>query len=150
MAKTEVRFLGADQGEKTIITGFEAVFKTKMDLTGDLEDYFVVTVPPGAGAPLHVHHKNDETLHVIEGTFTFQIEDKVMNAPAGAFVFIPRGVPHKFTNTGQSSGRMVGTFTPAGTFDFFDALTKIAPNDFAEIEAVNKKYGHELLEEGNY
>jgi mannose-6-phosphate isomerase-like protein (cupin superfamily) len=150
MATSEVRFLETGSGDKTIITGFEAVFKTKKDLTGDLEDYFVLTVPPGAGAPLHVHHKNDETLHVIEGTFTFQIEEKVMNAPNGAFVYIPRGVPHKFTNTGASSGRMVGTFTPAGTFDFFDALTKIAPGDVDEIDAVNKKYGHELLEAGIY
>ena len=45
---------------------------------------------------------------------------------------------------------MVGTFEPAGTFEFFDALTKVASGDFDEIEAINKKYGHELLEEGNY
>ena len=150
MAMTEVRFLAPKQGEKTVITGFEAVYKTKEGLTGDMQDYFLLTVPPGSGAPMHAHHKNDETLHVIEGTFSFQLEDKVMDAPTGAFVFIPRGVPHKFTNLGSSAGKMVGTFTPAGTFEFFDALTKISPDDFDEIAAVNKKYGHELLEEGSY
>ncbi len=150
MAMTEVRFLAPNKGEKTIITGFEAVYKTKEDLTGDLEDYFLLTVPASGGAPLHVHHKNDETLHVIQGVFSFEVDGKVMDAPEGTFVFIPRGVPHKFSNTGTEPGKMVGTFTPAGTFEFFDALTKIPPNDFDDIEALNKKYGHELLEEGNY
>ncbi len=150
MAMTEVRFLEPKQGERTMITGFEAIYKTKQGLTGNRQDYFVLTVPPGGGAPLHIHHKNDETLHVIEGTFSMQINDKVMDAPPGAFVFIPRGVPHKFTNVGSSAGRLVGTFTPAGTFEFFDALTKLAPDDFDEIVAVSKKYGHEVLEEGSY
>lgn len=150
MTMTETRFLNPGEGDKTIITGFEAVFKTTETLTGDLLDYFVVTVPAAGGAPLHVHHKNDETLHVIQGTFSFQLEEKVIDAPEGAFVFIPRGVPHKFTNTGSTSGKMVGTFTPAGTFAFFDALSKIAPGDIDEIDAVNKKYGHELLEDGSY
>lgn len=150
MSMTEVRFLETDQGDKTIITGFDAVFKTTTESTGDLEDYFVLTVPAGGGAPMHIHHKNDETLHVIEGSFTFEVGDSKWDAPEGSFVYIPRGVRHKFTNVGTEAGRLVGTFTPAGTFDFFDALTKVASDDFDEIEAINKKYGHELLEEGSY
>ena len=139
-----------NQGDKTIITGFNATYKTHKGQTGDLLDYFVLEVPAGKGAPLHIHHKNDETLHVIEGEFTFQIDETISKASPGTFIYIPRGVAHKFTNVGSTQGKLVGTFTPSGTFDFFDKLTKVPENDFEEIQEYSKKYGHEVLEEGVY
>lgn len=146
----ETRLLKPNEGQKTIITGFEAVYKTTKGETGDLLDYFELTVPAGQGAPLHIHHKNDETLHVVEGEFTFQIDDNEFPAPVGTFLSIPRGVAHKFTNVGSTEGTLIGTFTPAGTFDFFDKLTEVEQDDFEEIQAYSKKYGHEVLEEGTY
>ena len=146
----DVKFLEPTEGDKTKITGFDAIYKTHKGETGDLLDYFELVVPAGKGAPLHIHHKNDETLHVIDGEFTFQIDDKVSTAHPGTFLYIPRGVAHKFTNVGTSEGKLVGTFTPSGTFDFFDKLTKVSPDDFDEIQEYSKKYGHEVLEEGNY
>lgn len=146
----DTKLLTPTEGDKTKITGFDAVYKTHKDVTGDLLDYFELKVPAGKGAPLHIHHKNDETLHVIEGEFTFQVDDKESKAPAGTFLYIPRGIPHKFTNVGNTEGRLIGTFTPSGTFDFFDKLTKVGQDDFEEIQEYSKKYGHEVLEEGVY
>ncbi|TDQ21887.1 MULTISPECIES: cupin domain-containing protein [Tenacibaculum] len=146
----ETVLLQPTEGEKTKITGFDAVYRTDIKTTGNLLDYFELKVPSGKGAPLHIHHKNDESLHVIEGEFTFQIGDEVHKAPKGTFLFLPRGVAHKFTNVGTTEGHLIGTFTPSGTFDFFDKLTKLAPDDFEEIQAYSKKYGHEVLEEGSY
>ena len=146
----ETVLLDPTQGTKTKITGFDAVYRTNLKMTGNLLDYFELTVPPKKGAPLHIHHKNDESLHVIEGEFIFQVGDKEYNAPKGTFLFIPRGVAHKFINIGNTNGCMIGTFTPAGTFDFFDKLTKLSPDDFEEIQAYSRKYGHEVLEKGSY
>lgn len=143
---TVVNFLKPGEGEKTIITGFDALYLTDPKLTGDLMDYFLLTVPSNAGAPLHIHHENDETLFVLSGEFTFQVNKEISSAPEGTFVYLPRGTPHKFTNVGLSSGRLVGTFTPAGTYEFFDALTKVDQNDFDEIVRLSKQYGHEVLE----
>lgn len=145
--ETQVSFLKPGEGHKTIITGFDAMYLTSPKITGDLMDYFLLTVPNGKGAPLHSHHKNDETLFVLSGEFTYQVNDKVSPAPEGTFVYLPRGVPHKFTNVGNTTGRLIGTFTPAGTFEFFHALTKLDPKDFDEIERVSKQYGHEILEQ---
>lgn len=147
---SESKLLHPNEGEKTIITGFDAIYRTDQNITGDLLDYFELVVPAGKGAPLHIHHKNDESLHVVEGEFTFQVEDTEYKAPVGTFLYIPRGVPHKFTNVGTTEGRLIGTFTPAGTFDFFDKLTQVSQDDFEEIQAYSRKYGHEVLEEGSY
>lgn len=144
---TQVSFLKPGEGHKTIITGFDATYLTSPDVTGDLQDYFLLTVPSQGGAPLHAHHKNDETLFVLSGEFTFQVGDKVSQAPEGTFLYLPRGVPHKFTNVGKTNGRLIGTFTPAGTFEFFNALTKVNPNDFDKIVALSEQYGHEILEQ---
>jgi mannose-6-phosphate isomerase-like protein (cupin superfamily) len=147
---SEVLLVKPGEGEKTLITGFNAIYRTDEDITGDLLDYFELVVPAGKGAPLHIHHKNDETLHVIEGKFTFQIDETVYDAPVGTFLNIPRGIAHKFTNVGDTKGRLIGTFTPSGTFEFFDKLTKVDQDDFEEIQAYSRKYGHEVLEEGSY
>ncbi len=139
-----------NEGQKTKITGFDAIYRTYKNTTGDLLDYFELVVPAGQGAPLHIHHKNDESLHVLEGDFTFQVDETESEAPPGTFLYIPRGVAHKFTNVGTKEGRLIGTFTPSGTYDFFDKLTELSQDDFEEIQAYSKKYGHEVLEEGTY
>lgn len=149
-ATTQVRFLMPGEGEKTKITGFDALYMTMPEVTGDLMDYFLLTVPSQGGAPLHIHHKNDETLFVQSGEFTFQVNDEISEAPQGSFVYLPRGVPHKFTNVGASEGRLIGTFTPAGTFEFFNALTKLPQDNFDEIVRLSTEYGHEVLEQGSY
>jgi len=59
-----------------------------------------VSVPPGGGPPPHVHHREDESFHVIEGTLTVQVGEKILNASAGDFVYLPRGIGHSFKNTG--------------------------------------------------
>lgn len=47
--------------------------------------------------PLHVHHNEDEAWYVLDGAMTFYVADEVLDAPAGTFVFAPRGLPHTFT-----------------------------------------------------
>ena len=51
----------------------------------------------GSGpAVLHVHHDDDEAWHVLEGTLRFTFGDRVLEAAAGATVFVPAGVAHTY------------------------------------------------------
>jgi mannose-6-phosphate isomerase-like protein (cupin superfamily) len=45
---------------------------------------------------LHVHYSDDEAWHVLEGTLTFRLNDREVEAPAGTTVFVPAGVPHDY------------------------------------------------------
>ena len=38
---SEVKLLKPNEGEKTIITGFDAIYRTDQNITGDLLDYRV-------------------------------------------------------------------------------------------------------------
>jgi quercetin dioxygenase-like cupin family protein len=42
----------------------------------------------------------EQTYYVVAGTMTVLIEDQTFQAPAGTFVFIPRGSRHEHRNDG--------------------------------------------------
>lgn len=53
--------------------GRDLVFKVTGEDTGGAFDYFTVEVAPHGGPPLHVHHKQEETIHVLSGRFNVRI-----------------------------------------------------------------------------
>lgn len=54
---------------------------------------------PGEGPRLHVH-PYDETFVVLVGNARFFVGDEIIDAGAGDVVFGPKGLPHRFENTG--------------------------------------------------
>lgn len=82
-------------------------------------------IGPGDGPPLHVHANEDEFWHVIEGEFRFKLGSAISRAPAGSFVFVPRGTPHCFQNVGPAPARLLVMFTPAGMEAFFDRFAEL-------------------------
>ena len=66
----------------------------------------VVDAPPGGGPKLH-RHPYEEVFVIHEGTVTFTAGDETIEAIRGQVVVVPAGVPHKFTNTGESRLRQV-------------------------------------------
>jgi quercetin dioxygenase-like cupin family protein len=78
-----------------------------------------VSVPPLGGPPPHIHHREDESLFVVEGQITFGLAGERFRASAGDLVYVPRGTVHNFQNTGQGKAKMLVLTTPAGLEDFF-------------------------------
>lgn len=67
--------------------------------------------------PLHIHHHEDEALYVLDGKMTFYVGDRVLEAPAGSFVFAPQGIPHTFTVDTEPTRVLV--FASPGGFEQF-------------------------------
>ena len=86
-------------------------------------------VPTGGGPPLHIHTREDETFYVLEGEIEFRLGDETVTAGPGDFVNIPRGLKHRFRNTGAETARLLLTFTPAGIEHWFAETLERAPND---------------------
>lgn len=96
----------------------------------------------GSGAGyLHVHYKDDEAWHVLEGTLTFRLRDKRVEAPAGTTVFVPAGVPHDYV-VSQEPGRYLIILTPR-LHKLISALEK-APR--AEHNEIMRRFESEILE----
>ena len=78
--------------------------------------------------PVHIHHNEDEAWYVLDGHMTFYVEDEVLEAPSGAFVFAPRGLPHTFTVDVEPT-RVLVFASPAGFEHFALELGEPATSD---------------------
>jgi cupin domain len=77
---------------------------------------------------------------------SFEANGKRFEAHADDFVFVPRDVPHRFRNIGQTAGAMLLTLEPAGLELFFEELARVTgPPDPAKVASIFEKYGLELL-----
>jgi mannose-6-phosphate isomerase-like protein (cupin superfamily) len=61
---------------------------------------------PGQGPRLH-RHAYDETWVIQEGNISFQVGEDRLKAGPGDIATIPPGVPHKFTNDGPGTSKIV-------------------------------------------
>jgi quercetin dioxygenase-like cupin family protein len=84
-------------------------------------------VPPKEGPPLHLHRHEDEMYYVLDGELRFKLAGTLHDAPAGSFVFIPKGTPHCFQNVGDAPARILVMFTPAGMERFFEDQAALPP-----------------------
>ncbi len=75
-------------------------------------------VGPGDVTPLHVHAEMDEAFYVLEGNYTVRCGEDAFAVEAGAFVYLPHGVPHSY-EAGPQGGRKLIFGLPAGLEDFF-------------------------------
>ena len=69
---------------------------------------------PGGGPPPHIHHFEDESFYILEGTATFQAGGQTIYAKQGDFIHIPRGTVHSLKNEGKVPARALIITSPAG------------------------------------
>jgi len=103
-------------------------------------------VPPGAGNPPHIHHREDETFYLHEGTLTVQVGGKTMTASAGDVICLPRGVAHCFQNTGNTDAKFLVVASPAGLEKFFEEAFYPAEDGSAELPPMTEAFMTRLLE----
>jgi quercetin dioxygenase-like cupin family protein len=128
--------------------GRDLIFKVTGDQTRGLLDYFIVEVAPHGGPPLHVHHKQEETIHVVKGRFKVRIGEDEFELAEGGFAYLPSGEPHAFFNLTDEPAELIVVYTPGGGHRFYEELgpaTRAADPDRAEIEAIFERHGMSLL-----
>ena len=103
---------------------------------------FESAVAPGEGPPLHVHANEDEAWYALEGTFRVKLEHELREAPAGTFVFIPRGVRHTWQNIGDGPARLLILTAPAGLERFFERFSELL--DDASVPDAFRTAGREF------
>ena len=115
--------------------------------SGGIVGMFESTVPAGEGPPIHIHHSEDEVIHVLEGEYQFWLDGAISRAGPGTSVFLPRGVPHTFRIVSKTPGRNVAVLTPGGFETFFIDVAAQNPRIPEDIEALAKlgeRYGLEF------
>lgn len=90
-------------------------FLVPSDASGGTLSVFRATMRAGFSPPRHVHTREDEVFHVLDGEACFDIDGRRLLAGPGTSVYMPRGVPHTFRVDSPVS-RMLGVMTP-GAFE---------------------------------
>lgn len=88
------------------------------DTNGGLAVFEQTSISPGKGTPLHVHHTQDEMFYVIEGSYKFKVGEDEYNLSKGESIFLPKKVPHAWTQISKK-GKMTVIFQPAGMIENF-------------------------------
>jgi quercetin dioxygenase-like cupin family protein len=143
------KFLAPDEGLRLQSgPGRDLVFKVTGNDTGGAFDYFVVEVAPHGGPPLHVHHRQEETLHVLSGRFKVRVGDEEHTLERGGFAFMPSGLPHAFLNLTDQPAEVIVVYTPGGGHAFYEELGPLTRNgapDPSEVAACFGRHNMSLL-----
>jgi mannose-6-phosphate isomerase-like protein (cupin superfamily) len=109
----------AGEGPTTWFSGDTYTIKASGQSTDGSLGLVEATVPPGGGPIAHAHTRTDEAFFVLSGELEILDGSRTFVAGAGDFVFVPRGIRHRFKNTGLHSARMLFMFTPGGEESVF-------------------------------
>jgi quercetin dioxygenase-like cupin family protein len=102
--------------------GMTTAVLLRSEQTGGMASVIENTLPPRfGGPPLHMHDF-DEAFYVLEGEITFQLDDELITAGAGDFVFAPRCAPHTLANRSDLPARYLLICSPAGFERYFDRI----------------------------
>ena len=77
------------------------------------------------GPARHLHHTQDEWFYAVEGEFVIEVGQERFTMKPGDSLLAPRQVPHVWAYVGDTTGRMLIAFMPAGKMEaFFREVTK--------------------------
>jgi quercetin dioxygenase-like cupin family protein len=128
--------------------GRDLVFKVTGEDTGGAFDYFTVAVAPKGGPPLHVHHRQEETIQVLKGRFKVRIGDETFHLEEGGFAYLPSKIPHAFLNLTDEPGEILVVYTPGGGHKFYEELgpaTRNGAPDRTVVAAIFERHDMSLL-----
>lgn len=123
--------------------------KVTSEDSGGAFSAFENVTPPKEGPPLHRHHREDEWFYVVSSKFVFEIDGKRTEFSPGGSVFGPRGIPHRWANTGPETGVLIVMLAPGGFETFFNDVTQAivkmghVPHD--DLKAIYASHGVDLL-----
>lgn len=87
--------------------------------TGGAYGLVLAWCPQGSGPPPHIHTREDEAFLVTEGRINVWVGDDFYDVGPGEYVFMPRGVIHRFEVMAPGVTTIVGIVSPGGQEHMF-------------------------------
>jgi quercetin dioxygenase-like cupin family protein len=140
----------AGEGEQLAFFGEQVTIKISGEKTGGAYAVCEFVAPPGAGAPPHLHEREDEVFLIQSGTLRILANNQWQEVGPGDVVFAPRRQPHAYHNHGPAACRFWLMVSPAGFENFYrelsvDARERTEP-DLDALRGICGRHGIRLLE----
>lgn len=116
-------FLPPGKGRPYAMGRISALFKADGTETGgaySISEWWLESHTQGPGA--HFHEKEDDIFFVLEGTMSFLLGDRWIDAPQGSFVLAPAGTTHDFENRSAARAGVLNFSIPG---DFEESMPAI-------------------------
>ena len=135
------------EGRAIDLGNFQMSVKATAEQTGGAFTLLEADEPAGFGPPMHIHRDAAEAFYVVAGEYIIFVRDEEFACPAGAFVYIPAGVPHGF-RVGAQPSRKLNLYTPAAMIGYFDELSAALASGEADADALSQiadRYGMDVI-----
>jgi quercetin dioxygenase-like cupin family protein len=113
------------------------------DTEGALAIFEQTSLSQGRGTPLHVHPLQDEIFYVLDGAYYFQVGEDKFHLRTGESIFLPRKVPHAWTQVSEK-GKMTVTLQPAGKLEEFFVTMQALDHEPTKQELAKIFYDHDM------
>jgi quercetin dioxygenase-like cupin family protein len=103
------------------------------DTNGALAIFEQTSLSQNRGTPLHIHKSQDEVFYVLKGEYKFRVGTDTYKLKTGDTIFLPRKVPHAWTQLSKT-GSMTVTVQPAGKLEnFFVTMASLKEEPSQEL-----------------
>lgn len=116
MSQREPIILPPGGGRAYPMGRLDAIFKADGDETAGRYSISEWWLEPHTKGPGAHSHDEDDVFYVLEGTISFRIGERWVDAPKGSFVLAPGGTPHDFENRTSARAGMLNVSSP-GPFE---------------------------------
>ena len=114
--KSQVVMLGPGKGRRYSMGKMWSIFKSDGIETGGKYSISEWWIEPKTKGPGIHFHDEDDVFYVIEGTMSFHVNGKWINAKKGSFVLVPGGTKHDFENRSTKRAGILNFCIP-GNFE---------------------------------
>jgi mannose-6-phosphate isomerase-like protein (cupin superfamily) len=136
-----------------VFLGVEMKILLSSDETGGQFSMIEGIMPPGGDGGLHIHEREDETMHLLEGELEVSIGERVFTLKAGETYFAPRNVPQRLRNLTSRPARTIMVATPGGFDRFIAAVaapagapqTPPTPEQMHALLELTRAFGIQIL-----
>jgi mannose-6-phosphate isomerase-like protein (cupin superfamily) len=116
------------------------MFDTQVVRSTDSEGRLAIYLFPAGehhaygGAPLHVHHEQDEWIYVIAGEFVAEVGGNRMRLKPGDSLLMPMSIPHRWSVAQLTHCGAIHLYSPAGLMEV-DWASVARDEDAKNLEA---------------
>ncbi len=102
---------------------------------------------PGVSPPRHIHHREDEVFHVLEGHLRIWCDGQTYHAGPRDTAMLPKGIAHTCLVTGETAAKLMVTVSPGGLDEFFSRMASMGVdhNDLAGMMELQQDFGVEIV-----
>ncbi len=140
------KIITPNENTDSLLGGMRKLLLDSKETAGDV--YLVEGImPKGSEVPLHVHAKEDEIFHVLEGEVKLMLGDETIHVKKGTIIYLPRNIQHGIKTLGDNTARVLNYVIPGQNFeDFFNEMKQLGKDVSSKQRAtLAAKYGITFL-----